>query len=234
MRNLIYHIYDTLDHSWNNTMLHFNMRELSKYINRFDRKIIKISTDDPEKSKELVDKFFTGIDADIRIYKNDKHLQETVGFHEAITTVVNEDPLGYTFIAAANGVSREGHELQKNIKAWVTCMNSFLVATEKRIQTCIQKLQEGFACCGTFKKPEPFKDSKWHYSGMFAWINNQYIKSMDDWWVVPKNRHGVETYLGSFVPSYLAYCYFNTTKDLYKEYLTTQDYWPELMRSSSD
>ncbi|MHA2065598.1 MAG: hypothetical protein ACXABY_14580 [Candidatus Thorarchaeota archaeon] len=220
MRHLVYHIYA----DGNKNTIIWHMLYLQQFIHVFDNKIIKITTDDEDEARKFITPFFKGEEnCFLRFYDNDPALGETVGFKKALETIKVCDGLeaadrSLTFVASANGVSREGKDLVRCIKAWSKAM---YYTTLGNIPRVTEALRNKYHTYGSFMRVGHFnkgghRAASWHYSGLFYWMRNDILFSRD-WDDINDCRHAIEMYPGTIFDKESAYCAFNTPQNMYFE-----------------
>ena len=226
---LIYHIYADGDQD----MLAFHLAHLKMYWNGWERRIIKITYDDPAKVSLLrpyLDIENPETKTSYEIYSNNPGEGESVGLLEALDSVRNyredqefreDENIGYKkpckaalMIASTNGVSKSGDQEREkvNIRAWsralyhTTLSNTALLELKKAFK-------EGKKCFGSFKRDVPSEKGgprpcPWHYSGLFYWLDVDTLFSRN-WKPVEGTRHAIEMYPGYIFDSSEAVDYFN-------------------------
>lgn len=119
----------------------------------------------------------------------------------------------YIFYFHSKGITAMEEESKSRMKDWRDLMQHFLI---KNWKSCIEKLEEGYDCCGVnwHVLPKP------HFSGNFWWANSEYLKKLPNVDMLDKREH--EFWIGLKQPR--LYCFYESNVDHYRENYSSLKY----------
>ncbi len=211
MKNLIYSVYPRA----NNIEWMLNVLELKKYYDTFDGKKIIIVREDSSTTVSDVEYWYNLFPkSEIRFVHNNPVLGETLGFLDAIDTILHYDYTGYTFYAHTKGVTHTEKDKIKAIRIWRNNM----------YHACLNIMHfNNVSCLGAYGiniKSPLYPQALWSYVGNFWWVKN--AKLIDsDWNKITLDKYGVEGYLGSILPWSEAVCILDDHCD--KDFYSLED-----------
>jgi hypothetical protein len=206
IKTLLYYWY-IHDTGWK-PIYNFHLLNLRVYKGVFSKAIFILSHDDGI-NQEYIDKVKTSIleifpNAEIRYYKNDKQLRESVWFYNEVALKLYEFPDQWYFFAHNKGVDTF-YTTEINLKRWIGGMYYMNLSNMEEIE---REMNSDETCAiGTFLvrnfKPWTFLKYNWHFSGTYWWFKPSKIKEISDNLKnpIPSNdRYFTEGFLGSLIP----------------------------------
>lgn len=150
----------------------------------------------PENGIEWVNHFFTFASSkevnqlskvEIVFYPDNKEMRDTLKW---IKDYSKENPDDYILFFHMKGITRNS----KAVEDWRRYMEYFTIENWK---DCIQKLDEGYDCCGIlWNKDTPIGYFP-HFSGAFYWAKASYINTLKHEYLDSEWRFHMEFWIGS-------------------------------------
>lgn len=199
-RNLIYHLYPTRGNDgWRK-----NIDLLRPHDELFNgKRAIAVVTDASTATLDDVREYLGWDRVEWLTFPNDHRLGEVASFPHLLKTVASTEPNDATFYGHGKGVTSESHK-RKNpqaIRRWRNMMYRKLLDESAE---CMAAL-EGYAAVGVNKRlnidrfPGGLEHGAWHFSGAFFWFRNDILFSNPACMEVPRDRYGVEAWLGGLI-----------------------------------
>jgi hypothetical protein len=125
--------------------------------------------------------------AEVVIYPENKEETETLKW---VRDYAAQNPGKYLLYFHTKGISR----ISPATESWRRYMEYFVI---ENWTDCVQKLDEGYDCCGVEWTPDCFMGHFPHFSGNFWWSTTDYINTLDHSYLDNPNRLYREFWIGS-------------------------------------
>ena len=187
-----------------NTFQKIHLYYFHKYKHLFDEIRISLANDNT-KDIDLINETIKWFDIDqitnikFNVIPNHKIYRESQTFND---NIFGENAINDLTFFAHSKKSDYGNLL--SISYWIASMWFFNLENSNTILTKLKN--ENYVCSGILKTFIPnWKGQKygWHYSGAFYWFNPIELRKCNP--IISKDRFYVETILGRYFPSNLAY-----------------------------
>lgn len=201
MKNLViaYHAYMFGDHYIDMMTEQFRLLIHSGLYNACNKLYIGIATDpnmQPKHGVEWAKRFYNFTTSgntksenkvEIVIYQNNNELRPTLWW---IRDYARDHPGEYIMFFHTKGIT---HNDQPNTD-WRRYMEYFVI---EQWQDCVQKLDEGFDCCGVLWNCDAAGKFHPHFSGAFYWAKTDFINTLDYNYLTSSNRYDGEFWIGT-------------------------------------
>lgn len=124
---------------------------------------------------------------EIVVYPDNNELRRTLWW---IRDYAKDHPGEYVMFFHTKGIT---HDNQPN-RDWRNYMEYFVI---ERWRDCIQKLDEGYDCCGVLWNCDKAGNFHPHFSGQFYWVKTDYINTLDHQYLISANRYDGEFWIGT-------------------------------------
>jgi hypothetical protein len=124
---------------------------------------------------------------EVVVYPKNEELRGTLRW---IRDYAKENPDDYILFFHTKGITH----LTEATEDWRKYMEYFVL---KRWKDCVQKLDEGYDCCGVLWNTDTPIGIWPHFSGAFFWAKASYINTLDHSYLESKWRYMMEFWIGS-------------------------------------
>jgi hypothetical protein len=178
---------------------------------------------DPIKIEEVKD-FFSNIkNVEFLFFKENTNAaeSETLGMLKDFSTTCENN--FNIFYLHTKGVTQYGSVREYPVKKWRNMMEYFLI---EKWQDCVQKLNEGYDCCG-INYQNHAANIKGElklikiYNGNFFWTKTDYVKRLDKS-ILYEHRYSSENWITSSKPN--AYSFYDTPINIDLYYQINENY----------
>lgn len=159
--------------------------------------VVDSKTKKPPWGVEWINKTFKGISSsknpepnpkvEIVVYPGNRELRDTLTW---IKNHAAKNPEDYILFFHTKGITHQNQA----VTDWRRYMEYFVL---DKWRDCIQKLDEGYDCCGVlWNKHTPIGEFP-HFSGAFYWATAKYINTLNHDYIDSEWRYHMEFWIGS-------------------------------------
>lgn len=177
--------------------IHNHPHDLFKCCDKLCLGVVDSIRKKPPWGVEWINKTFKGLTSsknpepnpkvEIFVYPFNRELRDTLTW---IKKYAAENPEDYILFFHTKGITHNN----KAITDWRHYMEYFVL---DRWRDCIQKLDEGYDCCGVLWNTDTPIGLHPHFSGAFYWAKASYINTLDHSFIDSEWRYNMEFWIGS-------------------------------------